>query len=189
VKNIITFSGKDISLETGIPSIEDIALSYCRTVMYAGQTKLFYSVAHHVILTAQFMPNHKIFGLLHESETCCFSDVPGPMKTVDLKKYELSLRNRILASLNLIETNEIHNLVEMADKLELSASSRVIGLPNCDKYWEFPELKYLDEVNLILHNFPPENQLRYNSDLMKHFIYLFNYYLQNETSVLLTSNK
>jgi len=171
-KYIITYDKRHISRMEGTPSLEDMALSLARTPMYAGQTDDFYSVAHHCMMTSTLMADHKIFGLLHESEVTVVGDCPGPLKDPSQKRYERQLRRAIYKELGLHHpSHELWLVVERADNLELAASSRVCGLPNSEEFWENTTavMEAMTLVKEFLYEYPPEKQLRRGSPLQKAF--------------------
>ena len=107
-KYVTTYSGLRVFKDRGIPSLEDVAISLCRTPMFAGAIKEFYSVAHHSIGVAMLMPKHKIYGLFHEVEVAVCGDCPGPAKIPEQKIIEKRIQNDFISM-------QIWSIVEQAD--------------------------------------------------------------------------
>ena len=81
---IRTVTGKQIDLlaitEDDI-DIEDIAYGLAHTARFAGQTRVFYSVAEHSISVMANLPLElKIAGLLHDASEAYIGDMPSPIK-------------------------------------------------------------------------------------------------------------
>ena len=142
---IVALSGRRVSLspDTDTPSLKDIAVSHCRTPMYSGQTRYFYSVAHHCVAACEIAeecgepPLISILTLLHEVETSVFGDIPGPVKCDAQRLLEYSLRRKTLIDINIFHClNEATDLigkywpkVEYYAKLEQAASTvALLGL-------------------------------------------------------------
>jgi len=173
---MVTYSGQQVYRDKGVPTLEDIAIGLVRTPMFAGSIKEFYTLAHHSIAVAQLMPRHKIYGLLHEAEVCCYGDCPGPLKSSPTSADEYELRRRVYKALEIPDINsDIILLVEEADQLDQAAEARLFEHPEGTEIWSEDKYKpgRLSEAMVIAFNlyreFPPADQLSYHSDLFTHF--------------------
>ena len=84
-----TFSGELLDLIDPTPDMihpEDIAQGLANICRFAGQTKVFYSVAQHSLCCAYLLegqnasPSVVLQGLLHDAQESYLSDVPRPVK-------------------------------------------------------------------------------------------------------------
>lgn len=173
---ISTLSGAKVNWYGGLPTIEDMAVSLCRTPLGAGHTSRFFSLAHHCICVATALPRRlSAYGLLHEAEVTVVGDVPGPMKTPSHRRLEKVLRNRIVQSFGIPPiTDEIWDRVEAVDQENLAAVSRVFKLPHGEEIWPMSCLLEEDFVRYLVERFPPEEQLVLDSPLSQEFIRTFN---------------
>lgn len=177
---IVTLSGARISLDAGIPSLRDVAVNHCRTPMFAGATRLPYSVAHHCVAAAELAeaeadPRVPYFTLLHEAECPAFGDIPGPVKLDGQRAVEARLRGRLFDALGTPLPPEVWARVEFYDKVEQAAAGVLMGLaePVHQAVWEACDratqrLAFL-VVEKAFHRFPPRGQLEADSPLADHF--------------------
>lgn len=167
---IVTLSGKRVSRTTGVPPLTDVFTGMCRTPMYAGQTRLFYSVAHHSLSAAELadrmdLPHAAFFVLLHEAEVCLVGDVPGPLKPDELRRDERGYRDRLFAELGTPLPPGMWDTVELYDKVEQAASARWLGLAETvhDAAYHSAPLAVRQLADVVTRRnyelFPPEKQL------------------------------
>lgn len=183
---IVTLTGKRISRTAGIPSVGDIAVSLCRTPMFAGATKLPYSVAHHCVAAAEIADaagesaRTVWLTLMHESEVVAFGDTPGPLKGAEQRKDERALRDRLF----LVQAGE-WDLVEFYDKVEQAAAAAWLGLGNDESVHAATWAKATPAVQRVAtrltvhayHRYPPKDQLDVDSPLARQFMHMHDYYL------------
>lgn len=91
MRSIITNSGAKIfwpNVGRSAFRIEDIALSLSRQPRWGGQTKGYYSVAHHSVNCALVASGteHELPALLHDAAEAYLCDIPTPFK-VFLQSY------------------------------------------------------------------------------------------------------
>ena len=81
---ILTNSGRHIDLPNPNPeaiAIGDIALGLSRECRFSGQTRSFYSVAQHSVLTSLIVPQEfALEALLHDATEAYLLDLPSPLK-------------------------------------------------------------------------------------------------------------
>lgn len=81
---ILTNSGRHIDLPNPNPeaiAIGDIALGLSRECRFSGQTRSFYSVAQHSVLTSLIVPQEfALEALLHDATEAYLRDLPSPLK-------------------------------------------------------------------------------------------------------------
>ncbi len=102
---IQTYTGKRFDPEAPEFDIYDIAHGLSNTCRFAGQAKLFYSVAEHSILVAKALEGtgYELEGLLHDAAEAYLGDVPAPIKKrlPDLQSLELRIEEAIAAHFGL----------------------------------------------------------------------------------------
>jgi 5'-deoxynucleotidase YfbR-like HD superfamily hydrolase len=97
-----TYSGRQISVDAGVPSLNDIALGLSRICRFAGQGRRFFSVASHALWMQDFAravlkasPATQLAILLHDAHEAVMSDIPTPLKTLEQKNVQHKLDARI----------------------------------------------------------------------------------------------
>lgn len=104
--------GGVIDLDTpdvGAISIEDIALGLSHVCRWAGQSKVFYSVAAHSIAVSELIEwtggtvQEQLAGLLHDASEAYLSDIPSPVKqrSTSYKRIEAKIQTLIYNKFNL----------------------------------------------------------------------------------------
>ena len=125
---ILTASGRHIDLMAPCPdelAIEDIALGLSRECRFSGQTREFYSVAHHSILASRIVPDtFALEALLHDATEAYLRDIPYPLKRLvpEYSRIEKVLDRVIRLRFGLPEepSPEIHR----ADRVLLATEKR-----------------------------------------------------------------
>lgn len=176
----------------GVPSIEDIALSLCRTPMFVGQSEDFYSIAHHCIHTAHLMPANRIYGLLHEAYVSVLGACPGILQEADYRRFVIQLQRSLCNEHDLAPYDKrMRARVMRADSIAVGAAARICGLPKVDEL--FPASKDVMEnmafVRQMVVEFPPEAMLKTGNRLQKYFIVKFQEYLAIEIELQQTPDK
>jgi hypothetical protein len=178
---VVTLSSARISKTTGYPTLDDVAVACCRTPMFAGATREFYSVAHHCVAAARVAadcgepPEVVLAVLLHEVEVVAYGDIPGPVKSDGQRGREMGLRSRFFASLGLPDLHQYWPRVEVYDKVEQAASVQVVGLAEevHAAAWAaaptFMRDRAAIRVRVTLHAFPPKDQLETDAPLASLF--------------------
>lgn len=139
---IETYSGKQIDFYDPQPDqidIKDIALGLSRMPRFSGQTKWFYSVAHHSLNVAHYLPKkYKLMGLLHDAAEAYIGDMPTPFKRniPDFAALEQRIWCAICRKLGLNAT--LPELVKRADQIML-VSERDILKPAITDWGDYEE--------------------------------------------------
>lgn len=134
---ILTNSGRHVSLLDPQPEqieIGDIATSLSRECRFAGQTRLFYSVAQHSVMVSRECVGFEIEGLLHDAAEAYLRDIPQPLKEL-LPRYreiEANLTCAIRARYSLPMVN--HKLAVMKHDLRVLATERRDLMPKDPDY-------------------------------------------------------
>jgi hypothetical protein len=81
---ILTHSGKHFDFADPQPDqidLLDIAQGLANECRYAGQSRVFYSVAQHCVIASHIVsPDHAIEALLHDAAEAYCKDIPKPLK-------------------------------------------------------------------------------------------------------------
>lgn len=126
---MLTFSSREVDLDSGSPSLTDIAIQLGRMPRWAAATKHFYPVLLHVMTVADLLPlKHQVHGLLHDSDESVTEDVPGPIKPEELRRAQQKIRLRIYKELGFTPpSDEVEALVKRADVRAQTAEAHVVG--------------------------------------------------------------
>lgn len=164
---LLTHSGKHLDLVDPQPAmidILDIAKGLSREARFAGQTRAFYSVAQHSVLTSQVVPDEfALEALLHDASEAYIKDIPRPLKQLlpDYRQVEARVQGAIRARFGL--PAEQSREVSTADVILLATERRDL-MPDDATDWPVlhgikPMDKRLQAVNpnhaetLFLHRF------------------------------------
>lgn len=102
-------------------SINSIAKGLSRECRFAGQIKMFYSVAQHSVILSRAMPRFKILGLLHDASEAYLRDIPRPIKAVlpDYRRLETKVQESIYRSTTGLVPEEIEGLADEIHTLDM----------------------------------------------------------------------
>jgi uncharacterized protein len=129
---IETFSGQRISLRDPDPSsirLEDVAHGLSACCRFAGQTRVFYSVAEHSVLVANRLaelgepPDVVMAGLWHDSQEAYLGDASSPLKPLirNFRQLEATMWQAIVEGLGLGGPPVKDPRVKKADEWALAA--------------------------------------------------------------------
>lgn len=150
---MITYSGRSVwpswthveGVPTDIgPSLEDIAVGLGRQSRFAGQTREFYTVLCHSLVSAEvareLFPQHPTLRrhmLLHDGHEACISDVPTTWKNDYTRDSEDELDARIAREFGLSALPlEVHDLFKQIDAACLAAEAHALGHAEADIWWD-----------------------------------------------------
>lgn len=137
---ILTRSGRVVSPEEGIPSLEDIGYALSSIQRFGGYTRRPWSVAHHSFVVAEIVaerweddatrPLAQLAGLMHDAAEALTGDIPTPFKTPDMRELQEVLDERIFSAyfpggygVYLGYADAVHE----ADRAALIAEAYVVG--------------------------------------------------------------
>lgn len=126
-----TYTGKQVSSESGAPSLEDIAWQLLHVCRYAGACKVNYTVGIHSMLVADLVvPGLEFHGLMHDGTESCIGDIPSPFKSDEMRKMEKILSARIWQQFGFPAlTEHEEKQIKIADIRALCAEADLIGPP------------------------------------------------------------
>lgn len=99
--SITTYSGRKVSLASGVPSLVDIAVHLSKIVRFTGATRGWWTVLDHSLLMQELAtldhhpPAVQLALLLHDAHEAVFEDTPTPFKTKELRTWQRRLDKRI----------------------------------------------------------------------------------------------
>lgn len=149
---MITYSGRSVwpswTTVDGVPtiigpSLEDIAVGLGRQSRFAGQTREFYTVLCHSLVTGQvarrLRPGDgvlRMFLLLHDGHESVLSDTPTTWKGFEVKDNEDELDKRIFAE-HLLEMPDESTLAlaKKIDAAALAAEAHALGHAEAEIWW------------------------------------------------------
>lgn len=122
--------------EPSMVSIQDIAQGLSNTCRFAGQCRMFYSVAEHSIHVSYLVPREMaLVGLLHDAAEAYVGDVTAPLKQLltNYKAIEERAHDAIFEhfGLNPVMPPEI----KKAD-LSMLAAEQAVLMPAHDDEWD-----------------------------------------------------
>lgn len=92
--HITTHSGRKVSLTSGVPSLEDIAVHLSKIVRFTGATRGWWTVLDHSLLMQELAaqdghkPEVQLAMLLHDAHETIFEDTPSPFKPPELSQWQ-----------------------------------------------------------------------------------------------------
>lgn len=138
--HVLTYTGVHVTREFGAPTLRDIAVQTMRLFRFAGSGKKCWPVGMHLLLVAdlansvfQSKDGCRVIGdkslehhaLLHDAAEAAMNDCPRPMKTVQAKKLEARITERIYHSLGLkLPTLKEAELIHTADMRAVQVEGR-----------------------------------------------------------------
>jgi hypothetical protein len=156
---LITYTGRPVwpadTTEPGAPtdigpSIEDIAVGLGRQSRFAGQTREFYTVLCHSLVSGKLaeefypeMPSLPRYMRLHDGHESMISDVPTTWKSDRTRRDEADLDRRIFAE-HRVEalSDDQHAAFKRIDGACLAAEAHALGHAEAEKWW--PKDKFGD---------------------------------------------
>lgn len=126
---MLTFTSRHVTADEGAPSLFDIAVGLARIPRWCGATKKFFSVLQHSMVVADLLPKPLgIHGLLHDAEECVTEDLPGPIKTDEIRRMQQRIRLRIYKELGIAPPSDAeHALVKRADVRSAVAEANTVA--------------------------------------------------------------
>lgn len=125
------------------PAIEDIAVGLGRQSRFAGQTREFYTVLCHSLVTHQIArelwPEDKAlqrYLLLHDAHESMIGDVPTTWKSMFTRLDEAELDRRIAAEHGIEELSDENKLLfKDVDYAALAAEAHALGHAEAERWW------------------------------------------------------
>lgn len=161
-EGILTRSGREVTLHSGVPTITDLAYALAGQSRFAGHLNRWWSIAHHSMFVSQLAPTAgpevALYGLLHDAHEAITSDVPSPFKPTTLREMQKVLDMRILDSYypgGFLKAMDMKQFVSDLDVRALRAEARVFG----------PEI--LRETGAMTHYFDAEPPAKDIQNLME----------------------
>lgn len=167
---IQTYTGRKVSFSDPRPEqfcIEDIAHALSQVCRYAGNSRIFYSVAEHSVRVATRLPPElKLAGLLHDAAEAYLGDVPKPAKLLPELDGFNGLEERIMRCIEQRFHLNLGSLscpaVNRADREVLSIEALILMDP-VRRDWELPYNPSMLELLDMQHTggwTPPEAESR-----------------------------
>lgn len=140
MSGILTYSGRLVRLDVdaGVditpPSIEDIGLALSRVPRFAGHTRRWWTVAHHVLWLEDYAKHNgatddiRLGVLLHDAHEAVFGDIPSPFKTVDTRSDQRELDRAIFHRYHPCFW-QIEEAVKHYDRIGLLTEADAVGPP------------------------------------------------------------
>lgn len=155
--SFITLSGREVSIDSGVPSLEDIAIALERMPRFGGQCRVPWSVAQHSLLVHDLTQGGdytKLLALLHDSHEY-MGDIPTPFKTACTREIQRKLDERLWKAIGFWPTIEDLAAVKAADLSALDVESRVVGPTSGGSdglgvLAKFKVHRYLDDVRALI---------------------------------------
>lgn len=136
---VLTYSGRLVSLDSLLepPSIADIGLALSRMPRFAGHTRRWWTVAHHVLWLEDYgrangLDRDARLGiLLHDAHEAITGDIPTHFKTADMREVQRELDAVIFQRYH-PRFYHAAEIVKYYDRLGLMAEAVVVGPPGLD---------------------------------------------------------
>lgn len=124
-----TYSGRQVGLGVGTPTIFDVAIALMRECRYSGNGVRWYPVGLHTFVVCDMLPKPlKLTGLLHDSPEAITGDVPKPYKTAEFVIMEQGLHAQFYHDWKLqYPTDAEYEIVKRADNDALYGEVHTIG--------------------------------------------------------------
>lgn len=143
---ILTNSGKHFDYADPQPDqidILDIAQGLANECRYAGQCRVFYSVAQHSTLASQIVSHeHALEALLHDASEAYCKDIPRPLKHMlpDYKEIEKRVEAAVFSRFGI---SNLPPSVKAADLVMLATEQRDLMAPHDDEWALIAEVRPL----------------------------------------------
>lgn len=165
-KNITTYSGRKVSLASGVPSLIDIAVHLSKIVRFTGATRGWWTVLDHSLLMQELAaleyhrPQVQLALLLHDAHEAIFEDTPSPFKPKELHDWQMQFDRRLFdeyypGGWNAYANPGIYQYKMEYDRRAVLAEALLVGPPafqTSEDVWrqfgERPRVK--DTVHLLL---------------------------------------
>lgn len=148
---IFMYSGTKVQLDgEGCPTLHDIAVHCGRIPRFAGATKGWWSVLHHLLAAEMVADIHcgtdgmyspgvwnsiRLTALLHDAHEAPTGDIPSPFKPPFIREFQQELDQRLYKSLGLnIPDPGVQELVHRIDRALLGKEGELLGPPGDDWY-------------------------------------------------------
>lgn len=117
---LYTYSGR-VSFPGGAPTLTDIAVQLMREGRYAGAGMRWWPVGLHSFVVSDLLPMRlKFYGLVHDASETITGDVPSPVKTKEIRRFEDALMRDIYKSFGVpAPTPAQHKVIKKADRAAL----------------------------------------------------------------------
>ncbi len=137
---IITHSGRIVSFDVDMgaevtpPSLHDIGHALSRIPRFAGHTRRWWTVAHHVLWLDDYakyndaIDDIRLGILLHDAHEVVFGDIPSPFKTADMRSDQRQLDRAIFRRYH-PRFWQIEEAVKHYDRIGLLAEADIVGPP------------------------------------------------------------
>lgn len=149
---MITYSGRSVwpksTTQEGVPtdvgpSLEDIAVGLGRQSRFAGQTREFYTVLCHALVSGQLAeefypsePELPRYMRFHDGHESMISDVPTTWKSDRTRQDEMELDSRIFAEHGVaLRDGAQHAIFKLIDYACLAAEAHALGHAEAEKWW------------------------------------------------------
>lgn len=126
---MLTFTSRQVTPDAGAPSLYDVAVGLARIPRWCGATKTFFTVLQHSMVVADLLPKKlEMHGLLHDAEESVTEDIPGPIKTDEIRRLQQRIRQRIYKELGIAPPSDAeHAVVKRADVRSAIAEAHTIA--------------------------------------------------------------
>lgn len=137
---IMTYSGRKVSLASGVPSLVDLAVHMSKIVRFTGAVRGWWTVLDHSLLIQELAardrhaPNVQLALLLHDAHEALFEDTPTHFKPEEMRTWQRRIDKRIFdeyypGGASAYATGEIWELKHEYDHRSVLAEALLVGPP------------------------------------------------------------
>lgn len=133
---MMSFSGRLITQDRGLLTLEDTALALSRIQRFGGHARIYpWTVLQHSLLVRDILWGNPeltlLKALLHDSHEAITGDIPRPLKTVDMKELQQNYDSRLWKMLGGEKyTPDLSDkMVHWADDISCMAEGYLCGPP------------------------------------------------------------
>lgn len=135
---VLMHSGAVATVENPVVPISDIARGLAAMPRFAGQTRRWWTVAHHSLWAASFARARgeetalQLALLMHDAHEAFTGDVPTPFKTFDLRRQQKEIDSTLMDAYfpgGYAAYRTLGPLVKEYDRGALHAEASVVGPP------------------------------------------------------------